>query len=92
MTTRKKEMSTEEREFYKAVGLRLTRQREKAGMTQIAVANALHVVQQTYAAYESGRNRLPLFLVPVLEKLLCTDAGYLIGSAISPKAGRKKRR
>jgi transcriptional regulator with XRE-family HTH domain len=90
--SRKKQMSKQERAFHKAFGLCLTRSREKMKLSQVQVAAVLDIAQQTYAAYENGRNRLPLFLVPLLAELLRTDANALLDVPVRRAPKRRTRR
>jgi transcriptional regulator with XRE-family HTH domain len=92
VTIRRKEMTPEDRAFYKALGERLIKQREKIGLTQAEVAAALRIAQQTYAAYETGTHRVPVVLLEKLAEILATDVHYLLGSVPSSKSVRAKRR
>lgn len=92
MSNPRKPVPPEERAFYKAVGLRLTRFREKAGFTQEQTAAALRIAQPTYAAYETGKNRLPLFLLALVAKLFKTDAGAFVDIPVRPAPKRRSKR
>jgi transcriptional regulator with XRE-family HTH domain len=89
MTSRKKAMSQQERAFHKAFGARITRLREKTGLTQVEVAASLRIAQQTYSAYESGRHRFAISLLPALAEILMTDANELVGIRVKKTSSRR---
>ena len=63
-------MTPTDRQFTMELGRRLAHLRHEAGLTQQAVAAHVGVAQQTLAHYEVGRLRLPVTLVPKLQRQL----------------------
>ncbi|WP_374098987.1 helix-turn-helix domain-containing protein [Pseudomonas aeruginosa] len=72
-------ISTEEREFFIALGERITRLRKEHGITQTQLAELLGVSQQTIQAYETGRRRIQVSTLPELARLLSTSLEELFG-------------
>lgn len=65
-------ISTEEREFFIALGERIARLRKEHGITQTQLAKRLGVSQQTIQAYESGKRRIQVATLPELARVLST--------------------
>ncbi len=74
-------LSQDEKIYFKTLGARIAQRREELDLTQQQVADALHLTQQTYAAYEVGRHRLPVSLLPVLSEVLSIEVEVLLGMA-----------
>lgn len=74
-------ISTEEREFFIALGERIARLRKQHGITQTQLAERLNVSQQTIQAYESGKRRIQVAMLPELARLLATSLQELFGQA-----------
>lgn len=74
-------LSQDEKIYFKTLGARIAERREELDLTQQQVADALHLTQQTYAAYEIGRHRLPVSLLPALSEVLSMDVEVLLGMA-----------
>jgi transcriptional regulator with XRE-family HTH domain len=72
-------LEAEDRALYKALGTRIARRREEIKLTQVQVAAALGIAQQTYAAYEIGRRRFPVSLLCALAEALKTDVNFILG-------------
>ena len=72
-------LSQDEKVYFKALGARVAQRREELDLTQQQVADALHLTQQTYAAYEIGRHRLPVSLLPAISEILSMDIEALLG-------------
>ncbi len=82
-------LEAEERAFYKALGTRIAERREEIKLTQTQVADALGIAQQTYAAYEIGRRRLPVSLLPDLAEVLDTNIDFLAGTSARSAASKR---
>ena len=80
-------LSQDEKIYFKTLGARIAQRREELDLTQQQVADALHLTQQTYAAYEIGRHRLPVSLLPPLAEVLSMDVEVLLGMA--PKHSKR---
>lgn len=85
-------MAPDEQQFLKAVGARIAKLRKEQGLSQQSVADKLGIAQQSYAHYEVGRVRMPLWVLPRLAQLLGVSADELIGEpARSGKRGPPSR-
>jgi len=72
-------MSQHEKVYFKALGVRIAQRRNDLDLTQVQVAGALGVAQQTYASYEVGRRRIPVSLLPQLAQTLSMETDVLLG-------------
>jgi transcriptional regulator with XRE-family HTH domain len=72
-------ISTQEREFFVALGDRITQLRKARGITQAQLAQALGVSQQTVQAYEVGRRRIQVSNLPVVARTLSASLEELFG-------------
>jgi len=83
-------ISSDERAFFAQLGTRIAERRKAQGITQIQMADALGVSQQTVNSYEVARRRIPVSALPTVARLLnMTIDELLLGEA--DKATRKKR-
>ena len=82
-------ISTEERDFFVAMGERIAALRRATNITQVQLAEALGVSQQTLQSYEVGRRRIPVSAMPVVARTLSVSLDELFGS--EAKAARGKR-
>lgn len=84
-------ISPDERAFFVELGARVAELRKAQGITQIQMADALGVSQQTVNSYEVGRRRIPVSALPILARLLATSIDELLlgenGKAIGSKHG-----
>jgi transcriptional regulator with XRE-family HTH domain len=87
VSTMSQALTKEEKAYFKALGARIAERRRELGLTQVKVAAALDVTQQTYAAYESGRVRVPVSMLPTLSQMLMMDMETLLGTA-KPRSKR----
>jgi transcriptional regulator with XRE-family HTH domain len=71
-------ISSDERAFFVALGARVAELRKAQGITQIQMAEALGVSQQTVNSYEVGRRRIPVSTLPLLASLLTTSIDELL--------------
>lgn len=83
-------ISTEERLFFIELGGRIAQLRKERGMTQVQLAEALGVAQQTAQAYEAGMRRMPVSTLPLLAKTLGVSLEVLFGEEPA-KPVRSKR-
>lgn len=82
-------ISTEDREFFAALGERIASLRKAHNITQVQLAEALGVSQQTLQSYEVGRRRIPVSALPVVASTLAVSLDELFGA--EAKTGRTKR-
>lgn len=59
--------------------MRLRDMREDNDMTQSALANLLHIKQNTYSQYESGQRQIPIEIIIQLASIYQTSTDYLLG-------------
>jgi len=80
-------MNPNEKAYFKAMGRRVAERRKELGLTQVQLAEALDVPQQTYASYEVGRHGFPIALLPTLARVLSMETDALLG-ADKPRSKR----
>jgi transcriptional regulator with XRE-family HTH domain len=81
-------ISSEEREFFVALGERITQMRKARGITQVQLAEILGVSQQTVQAYEVGRRRIQVSALPIVARTLSVSLEELFGDS---ERGNRKR-
>lgn len=81
-------ISSEEREFFVALGERITQLRKARGITQVELAQTLGVSQQTIQAYEVGRRRIQVSTLPVVARALSTSLEELFGEQEQARSKR----
>ena len=69
---------------------RIRELREDHSLTQLKVADLLHVGQRTYADYESGKTRIPIDNIMILAKFYNTSMDYITGASNIQKPYPKK--
>ena len=82
-------ISSEERDFFIALGERIALLRKTHGITQAQLAEVLGVSQQTVQAYEVGRRRIQVAALPVVASTLSVSLEELFGQG--KQAARAKR-
>ena len=82
-------ISTEDREFFVTLGVRIASLRRAHDVTQVQLAEALGVSQQTLQSYEVGRRRIPVSALPTVAQTLAVTLEELFGE--EQKASRSKR-
>ena len=82
-------ISTEEREFFVALGERITNLRKARGITQVELAEILGVSQQTVQAYEVGRRRIQVSALPVVARTLGVPLEELFGVVRKPERSKR---
>lgn len=88
-TTMAAPISNEEQVFITELGRRITALRKDAGMTQMQVAQALNVSQQAVQAWEAGRRRIQISILPAVARLLAVSLEDLLGE--EPEKIARKR-
>ena len=88
-TTMAAPISNEEQVFIAELGRRITALRKDAGMTQTQVAQALNVSQQAVQAWEAGRRRIQISILPAVARLLAVSLEDLLGE--EPEKIARKR-
>lgn len=82
-------VSATERAFYVELGQRIAALRRDRGLTQVQLAEAMGVAQQTVAHYEAGRLRLLAGALPNLADLLGVTVEELVGTSSRRIAGKR---
>ena len=82
-------ISTEERAFFVSLGERIAALRREHDVTQVQLAEALGVSQQTMQSYEVGRRRIPVSAMPLVARTLDVSLEVLFGE--EPKSSRSRR-
>ncbi len=82
-------ISTEERQFFVAMGERIAQLRKARNRTQTQLAQALGIAQQTLQAYEAGSRRIPVSALPTVARTLSVSLEELFGE--EQHAARSKR-
>ena len=80
-------ISKEERTFFTQFGTRIANFRREQNMTQVQLADALGVSQQTVNAYEAGTRRVPVSMLAQLATTLAVSIEELVG--VSSPAGKR---
>ncbi|MBQ7365312.1 MAG: helix-turn-helix transcriptional regulator [Clostridia bacterium] len=70
--------------------MRLKDLREDADITQAALAEHLHIKQNTYSQYENGQRQIPLSLLIALARFYNTSIDYIVGLTDTRKHYPKK--
>jgi len=81
-------ISTEERAFFVSMGERIATLRREHNVTQVQLAEALGVSQQTMQSYEVGRRRIPVSALPAVARTLSVSLDELFGE--EPKVASKR--
>lgn len=82
-------VTPDEKVFYQTLGQRIATLRKEQGITQVQLAEALGIAQQTLAHYEVGRLRVAAGTLPTLAKVLSVTIEELLGE--ESKLGKGKR-
>ena len=59
--------------------MRIRDLREDHDLTQMAVAEYLHIKQNTYSQYENGQRQIPIDALIALAKFYHTSTDYILG-------------
>ena len=71
-------ISPDERAFFVQLGTRIAELRKQNGITQVQLAEALDVSQQTVTSYEVARRRVPVSALPILADLFDVSIDELL--------------
>jgi len=82
-------ISPDERAFFVQLGSRVAELRKAQGITQIQMAEALGVSQQTVNSYEVARRRIPASMLTTLAKMLAVTVDDLIGEPTKKANGKR---
>ncbi|WP_374053679.1 helix-turn-helix domain-containing protein [Xenorhabdus taiwanensis] len=82
-------ISNEERDFFIALGERITLLRKERGITQAELAQKLNVSQQTVQAWEAGRRRIKVSSLPIVAEIFSVSLEDLFGE--EPEKSNRKR-
>ena len=77
-------MTQDEKEFFKAMGARIAQLRKDSSITQVQLAQAMEVSQQTVTSWEVGRRGVPVSAVPALARALGCTVETLVGEKAVP--------
>jgi transcriptional regulator with XRE-family HTH domain len=83
-------VSASERAFYVQLGQRIAVLRRERSLTQVQLAEAMGVAQQTLAHYEAGRLRLLAGALPNLALRLGVSVEELVGTSAKQIATSKR--
>jgi transcriptional regulator with XRE-family HTH domain len=83
-------LSQDEKAYFKALGARIAQRRKEAGLTQVQLAEALGIAQQTYASYETGFRRVPVSSLPTLAQTLKVEIDILLGAPAKTRGSGKR--
>lgn len=82
-------ISTEERTFFVTLGERIAALRREHDVTQVQLAEALGISQQTLQSYEVGRRRIPVSALPVVAHTLSVSLEELFGKSKQAAPGKR---
>ena len=82
-------ISPDERALFVQLGPQIAELRKAQGITQIQMAEALGVSQQTVNSYEVARRRVPASALPVLARLLKVSTDELLGEQTRQTNGKR---
>lgn len=82
-------ISPDERAFFVELGARIAELRKAQGITQIQMAEALGVSQQTVNSYEVARRRVPVSALPILGRLFNITVDELLGEQVTQANGKR---
>lgn len=83
-------ISNEERAFFVAMGERIASLRKQRNVTQVQLAEALDVSQQTMQSYEVGRRRIPVSALPTVARTLFVSLDELFGETATRRTRAKR--
>jgi len=82
-------VTPDEKIFYQALGQRIAMLRKDQGITQVQLAEALGIAQQTLAHYEVGRLRIAAGTLPMLARTLSVAIEELLAEAIPARKSKR---
>ena len=81
-------MASGDRKFFVELGARIARLRKEHDLTQVQLAEALGIAQQTLAHYEVARLRIPASMLPQLARIFTMGLDELVGTHAKAPARR----
>ena len=81
-------ITQDEKDYCKMLGTRVAQLRKDQALTQVQLAEALGISQQTVASYEVGRRGIPVSMLQALAQALSVDIDGLLGDAAKARAKR----
>ena len=85
-------ISSDERAFFVTLGERIASLRKARSLTQVQLAEALGVTQQTVQAYEAGSRRIPVSALPTVARTLSVSLMVLFGEEQQQEKAASRRR
>ena len=82
-------ISDDDREFFVQLGGRIAELRKSKNITQIQMAEALGVAQQTFNCYESGKRRVPVSALATVARALSISIEELLGEASNQRSNKR---
>src|SRR5882672_7204607 len=82
-------ISANERAFFERLGTRVAELRRTQNITQVEMAKALGVSQQTINSYEVGRRRIPVSALATLARTLGVSLEELLGEESAAAANKR---
>ena len=82
-------VTPDEKAFYQALGQRIATLRKEQGITQVQLAEALGIAQQTLAHYEVGRLRIAAGTLPALARAFSVPIEELFGEEGATAKGKR---
>lgn len=83
-------ITADEREFFIELGERIATLRKANNITQVQLAEALNISQQTVQAYEVGRRRIPVSALPIVAHLFDVSLEELFGETETKRRSGKR--
>lgn len=83
-------ITNDERDFFIELGERIATLRKANGITQVQLAEALKISQQTVQAYEVGRRRIPVSALPIVAHLFDVSLEELFGESDNKRRSGKR--
>jgi transcriptional regulator with XRE-family HTH domain len=83
-------ISTVERDFFVSMGGRIAALRKARNITQVQLAQALGISQQTLQSYECGRRRVPVSALPSVAQHLEVTLDELFDASPATSAAAKR--
>ena len=73
-------------EDYEAFGRNAAKLREEKLLSQIQISQMLGIPQSTYAGYETGKRKVPLFIIKKISSIFEVSIDYLLTGKHDPFA------
>jgi len=83
------QVAPEDKQLYQAIGKRIAETRKAMGLTQVQLAEALGISQQTLAHYEVGRLRIAVSTLIPLAEILNSSVDELVKGKAAKGNGKR---